>query len=184
MNGGSVLNDCTGCDCPPGDFTGPLCENPCVPNPCVNGICSADATYPNTTCTCNVGFTGEFCDVVVDPCDGITCSNNGDCMVVNTTQFVCVCDAGFMGTECEIEINQCDSNNCSNSAVCVRENFPNYRCECRPNFSGEFCEICDLPNCRTCSQTDENVCEVCFLGFLLTDSKICGTFKGQYLILV
>ena len=141
---------------------------------CVNGYCSPGVTYPDIICTCNTGFTGTLCDTPIGPCDGVLCSNNGDCLALNSTHYMCDCDLGYTGTNCETEIDKCASLPCQNLGTCVQEMFPEFRCECHENFSGKLCETCDLPNCKTCSKTVTGVCEECFNGYLLTDG-MCGT---------
>ena len=92
-------------------------------------------------CTCDPGFTGEFCHEI-DDSYGMDCGENGQCIDgVNT--FTCVCDDEYTGEHCEVQINECNRLNitCSKHGQCISEVCSHRTwCECDPSFTGENCE--------------------------------------------
>lgn len=52
-------------------------------------------------CPCPLGYTGDGCSINIDYCEGVTCSNRGQCLDF-VGSFQCRCDPGFEGDLCEI----------------------------------------------------------------------------------
>ena len=90
-------------------------------------------------CTCDPGFTGEFCHEI-DDCYGMDCGENGQC-IDGANTFTCVCDDEYTGEYCEVQINECNRLNitCSEHGQCISE-AGSHRCECDQSFTGGNCE--------------------------------------------
>ena len=119
-------------------FTGPNCDevDDCVDMDCNgNGLCVDDSN--SFSCTCNPGFTGEFCQTNIDNCVGVNCSRNGWCVDGNTDSFSCTCNSGFMGPNCD-EVDDCFGVICSGNGQCVDE-INNFTCECMTGYGGPLC---------------------------------------------
>lgn len=77
----------------------------CSVNPCQNkGECSQDLDG-NLRCTCEPGFNGTWCESAtaivstsklqskeLNPCQGVTCSNHGNCHAKNQNEYLCLCN--------------------------------------------------------------------------------------------
>ena len=65
---------------------------------CINGANSF-------TCACNIGYTGEHCDIGINECESknVTCGRHGQC-VDKVAGYTCVCDPGFTGEICSEEV--------------------------------------------------------------------------------
>ena len=71
---------------------GPLCSRP--EHRCENGgVCQEDWTGERTVCLCPEGFSGELCEVTVQPCITNPCQNNGRCSMTNGRE-TCTCTIG------------------------------------------------------------------------------------------
>ena len=129
----------------------------------------ADENGSNFVCECFIGWTGEFCDVVLvsspsfspmptptpEPpiCDTVNCSGNAECTNLEDGSFNCLCYVGWTGDLCEIDIDFCETNDlligdCSpiGTAMCVDGNST-HMCICVLGFTGDLCSI-DIDNCN------------------------------------
>ncbi|CAJ1969999.1 unnamed protein product [Cylindrotheca closterium] len=109
---------------------------------------------PGEYCICpDDKFTGEFCEIEVDPCNN-ACQNGGTCnagLVTsvqgvgnrNLQQFSCTCPEGTSGTFCELKA--CGSGYCGYGSACI-----------------------ELPAGETTVAGDDYVCD-CFVGSFSTD---------------
>ncbi|XP_077866935.1 EGF-like repeat and discoidin I-like domain-containing protein 3 [Saccoglossus kowalevskii] len=114
-------------------------------NPCQNGaLC--DDSGGIITCSCVVGFAGEYCDYQ-DPCVNANnpnytpCQNGGTCQVVvstNGVNFECICPIGFSATLCESpEANICEIEQpCNNGGACILITLQDYICQCAEGYIG------------------------------------------------
>ena len=51
---------------------------------------------------CPIGYTGDICETVLDPCAIFSCKNNASCIGNKETQEVaCICPIGYSGVHCE-----------------------------------------------------------------------------------
>lgn len=63
---------------------------------CKNISCLNGGACYSGNCFCPTGYTGTFCESIVDPCQSVTCRNGGTCNAGN-----CTCPPGSGGTFCE-----------------------------------------------------------------------------------
>jgi len=64
-------------------------------------------------CTCYTGWSGPSCSINVDDvdyCEGISCNNQGKCVIdlSSETNWSCECSTGWGGTDCGEELPECD----------------------------------------------------------------------------
>lgn len=123
------------------DVTG-LAINPSSYSLCQNGgYCES-----NSTCFCEPGFSGVFCQIEQQSCVG-QCLNGAECVSQGPFEFTCVCVPGYVGTLCETEIDECASYPCSNGGLCT--NYLNsYACTCTVGYSGINCQTL-IDNCAS-----------------------------------
>ena len=101
------------------NFYGPNCDIICLDN-----------------CTCEPGFTGEFCATSIDDCVGMECELNQRCMDGHFN-FSCECQPGYTGSNCTIDIDECEEVDCNNG-ICDNR-LASYTCICNPGYTGQFC---------------------------------------------
>lgn len=58
-----------------------------------------------TTSTTSTSTTTTTTTSDTDPCEGVTCSNYGNCYVDAYAQPYCICDEGWMGDNCATEVS-------------------------------------------------------------------------------
>ena len=99
------------------------------------------ARFCNESCTCDPGFTGEFCHEIGN-CVGINCGSNGQCLDGENT-YTCTCNPGFTGENFEVNIDECGAMNimCNGRGRCV-DGMNDFTCDCNPGFTytGKACE--------------------------------------------
>ncbi len=110
----------------------------------------------------------QICDInhncvnPIDPCEGQSCSNLGECAIINNTAK-CVCNIGYTaeGLTC-IDINECltDSYNCPNGYTC-ENTIGGFICneivvDLCENIACDEWELCNSTN-GAC-ETKENRC--------------------------
>ena len=54
----------------------------------------------NYICECDLDFTGQRCETMIDDCESVNCSGRGECMD-RVRSFSCNCDQGYEGLLCE-----------------------------------------------------------------------------------
>ena len=110
---------------------------------CAANYFGQDCTrFCTKNCTCDPGFSGEFCHIrneVSAPCSGVDCGTNGQC-VENSGSFSCVCEPGYSGERCN---ESCAAvNNCSGHGQCVLTDLQRgTECTCDPGYTGRQCEV-------------------------------------------
>uniref|UniRef100_A0A803SUA7 EGF-like domain-containing protein n=1 Tax=Anolis carolinensis TaxID=28377 RepID=A0A803SUA7_ANOCA len=131
-------------------------------------------------CLCPPGYSGTFCERVLDPCIQNRCSDHGFCLP-NLNNYTCQCRLGYEGPFCEVEANECSSSPCKNGATCL-DLIGHFSCQCNPGFKGKFqcspftwhisyCVDQPCQNGATCEDTEN--------GFKCN----CSSGKDLYIIL-
>ena len=91
-------------------------------------------------CNCLRQFTGDNCQIPLDPCYGVTCLNGGTCAVSPMGNgFICICTGNYHGELCEESTDLCESAPCKNGAAC-KNYITNFVCICPRKFYGKYCE--------------------------------------------
>ncbi|XP_053739020.1 protein crumbs homolog 1-like [Synchiropus splendidus] len=68
---------------------------------CFNG---GNCSNAGKLCTCQSGFTGQWCEKDVDECASGPCMNGGFCLnYINS--FECVCDINYSGVHCQMDVS-------------------------------------------------------------------------------
>uniref|UniRef100_A0A0A1WPP1 Fat-like cadherin-related tumor suppressor homolog n=1 Tax=Zeugodacus cucurbitae TaxID=28588 RepID=A0A0A1WPP1_ZEUCU len=115
----------------------------CGAQPCLNGGICIDLGENKFKCTCHARFTGQMCEVDMDPCASAPCLFGGRCEVHEYGNYSCVCPLHLSGRRCEYG-KYCSPNPCKNGGVC-EEGDGTPHCMCR-GYTGPTCEI-DVNEC-------------------------------------
>uniref|UniRef100_A0A3B3Y8A4 EGF-like domain-containing protein n=1 Tax=Poecilia mexicana TaxID=48701 RepID=A0A3B3Y8A4_9TELE len=119
-------------------------------------------------CKCQSGYTGSYCEEMVDECQSNPCRNGATCFqgvnceydvdechskpclnggrCINLiNRFTCICPPGTHGRS--KPLNCFRSPRCRNGGQCV-DGVGRYTCSCPPGFVGEHCEG-DVNECQS-----------------------------------
>ncbi len=165
---------------------------PCDSNKCSNGaICinrdemmtrpfsmsmmmMTSARVDDYICLCNSGFTGQFCEIKISPCESSRCSNNSVCVEKDDFSYECQCNTNYHGKYCENKYEPCKqasltSDPCNQRkgfGKCIdeatSENPTNFKCECSLGFTGDNCDRKIRAQCKNeqglnrCTMEDKN----------------------------
>lgn len=91
-------------------------------------------------CYCVPGYTGTYCQIDINECLSMPCSNNATC-VDRINSYECKCPSGYTGDNCEININECESSPCNFEGGKCIDLIDGYFCNCNPGFTGPTCSI-------------------------------------------
>ncbi len=173
-----------------------ICEekvNPCLGVVCDewkvcnmdNGTCNLRQNRCDRTSECSLGQecnASHYCITPNSQCDGVTCSNQGSC-IVNNELPVCICNTGYHadGLSCIQDVDPCLTVTCDEWMQCVEGgcNLKQGRCIQNSNCMGT--QICDTNhNCvdpvnpctgvtcsgfGDCAVTNNNAVCVCDTGY-------------------
>ncbi|KAH8411154.1 hypothetical protein KR222_008786, partial [Zaprionus bogoriensis] len=115
----------------------------CGTQPCLNsGICT-DLGNDIFKCMCHAQFTGELCEIDLDPCSSAPCLFGGRCENIEPNNYSCICPMHLSGKRCEYG-KFCTPNPCQNGGICEEGDGISH-CMCR-GFTGSNCEI-DVNEC-------------------------------------
>lgn len=116
----------------------------CGTQPCLNsGICT-DLGNDMFKCMCHAQFTGELCEIDLDPCSSAPCLFGGRCENHEPNNYTCICPMHLSGKRCEYG-KFCTPNPCMNGGICEEGDGISH-CMCR-GFTGSNCEI-DVNECE------------------------------------
>ena len=124
---------------------------------CADNFYGPDCShYCASDCTCDPGYTGEFCHEI-DDCLNVNCDGNGQCVDAKD-DYTCVCKPGYTGSNCEIDINECESMDitCSNRGQCV-DGINNFVCDCEVGYTGEICQT-NIDDCLGVNCSGNGIC--------------------------
>lgn len=103
--------------------------------------------------SCQDGFEGQYCELVVESCDNSHCIN-GKC--VNNA---CKCNQGWEGENCEYAA----CNICANGGQCYIDSHNSSRCKCPEGYdpSTNCREQCNPSECEECGTTSGGTTCMC-----------------------
>ncbi|XP_062537642.1 protein serrate [Armigeres subalbatus] len=148
------------CHCPPGR-AGKHCEflrMPCDSPPCFNDGCTmtnetsgssamtpcsgrgkCESSALGSSCVCQTGFTGPFCQHNVNECFSNPCKNSGIC-IDGDADYTCECPPGWTGKNCADRAVQCLPGQCLNGGSCILSPISSIsQCRCSLGWGGPFC---------------------------------------------
>ncbi|KAI8500609.1 hypothetical protein Bbelb_214270 [Branchiostoma belcheri] len=102
-------------------------------DPCVHGTCINEVGY--STCACDGGWAGRFCNYEIDECSSSPCVNAVQC-TDHLDSFSCECLLGYTGPRCEIDIDECASNPCQHGQC--NDGVNGYSCYCDAGWTGIY----------------------------------------------
>uniref|UniRef100_A0A8W8NAK6 Uncharacterized protein n=1 Tax=Magallana gigas TaxID=29159 RepID=A0A8W8NAK6_MAGGI len=159
-----------------------------------NIIPSENALYNLAACVCNVGYSGENCELDTDACLNEPCPLLRNCTDLTPDEevrfgrgFNCTdCPLGYKDIEnkCE-DINECENNSavsCNSQSETCENTDGSYFCICLPGFRKENSTCKDIDEClektsgcqQICKNTDGSFKCQCFKGFSLnSDNTTC-----------
>ncbi|XP_050532124.1 protein crumbs isoform X2 [Daktulosphaira vitifoliae] len=124
----------------------------CNSNPCQNGGSCTLVGNNQFNCSCQLGFSGQTCQIDIDECLSKPCLNGGICHdLING--FRCDCTENFMGAYCQFPFDACAKipGPCINNGTCIHKtmSLKDYVCICSSGFEGKNCEL----NINDCQMT-------------------------------
>ncbi|KAJ8257934.1 hypothetical protein GJAV_G00191310 [Gymnothorax javanicus] len=184
--------------CADQDKYGENCDRACQ---CLHGTCD-NRRHSSGGCrpgTCQVGFSGELCELKVTPCSEYqtkTCHYLADCVLNDTSQSTCVCRSGYEGDGIScIAANPClraDRGGCDRNAQCLYSEQRIVQCVCMEGWTGDGQVCTPIDNCQLesrghCHQFAEctsvgpgqNQC-TCMLGYY-GDGETCDMINPCYI---
>ena len=75
----------------------------------------------------------------IDDCEGVTCSNQGECQD-QVNGYTCSCAPGYRGLHCQEDIDECEDVICHHEGECL-DLVNGYKCRCREGYTGSTCEV-------------------------------------------
>ena len=108
-------------------------------------------------CLCELGYTGEFCEIDINECACEPCNMIQSICTDLIDGYRCTCNDGFYGSQCSLREDHCNYHDNKNNHTTVigacgqhgkchdrdpnLTSYPGFTCECDLGYTGEFCEI-------------------------------------------
>ncbi len=162
----------------------PICEEW---EDCNNGDCILQGNRCNEddNCTDNkICDDNHNCIDIVDPCKDITCSNHGECKVINNST-ICECDDGYTvdGLECiKDSIDLCENITCETWMECnstngnceLKDGMCNEDTDCTNQTCNDSHNCIDIDLCKDITCSNQGVCKV------INDLAVCECNNGYH----
>lgn len=103
------------------------------------------------------GFEGESCQVNVDDCASVNCTEENTRCLDAVEGYSCVCEVGYTGQDCQDLVDHCVGVDCSGRGRCVNSRL-GFTCECDVGFSGLICEV-NVDDCVGVACSEHGQCE-------------------------
>ncbi len=155
----------------------------CASSPCYSvGADNCTDLVNAFRCNCKPGFTGAFCDQLINECLSNPCLNGATC-IDGLAMFTCTCATGWQNTTCSQRVDKClTANPCLNGANCTNgltDAAPT--CLCAAGYTGATCSVysavCNPNPCQNqgqCSPSANQLTAVCTCSPSFTGSR-CET---------
>jgi hypothetical protein len=155
-----ITDGAAACACPAGShLEGASCvpDTTCSPTTCTHGTCDDGSGTP--VCTCEVGFTGLFCDAcdavagyhpdgaggcTLDACVPNPCTalHQTLCSVDAMGVVICACEPGYHADVAGCVLDEvCTPSTCANGTCAV--SMGRATCTCDLGWAGADCSACD-----------------------------------------
>ncbi|XP_052830075.1 mucin-like protein [Octopus bimaculoides] len=140
---------------------------------CKHGKCdfqnNAQELFHIVACDCDIGYTGEDCNVDYDGCASSPCLGEAQCIDVpaelqtsNGLTYRCNCSDGYSlyNDKC-VDVDECDRGKSKCQQICINT-LGSYQCACKSGYQLSNDVNCyDVDECRSpdngCQQTCENI---------------------------
>ncbi|XP_078333705.1 uncharacterized protein LOC111101935 [Crassostrea virginica] len=166
-----LQNDGVSCEECTGSFYGVNCETPCK---CGRG---AKDCHHVTGCVCEMGWTGETCEVDVDECKSNPCIGDHQTCLNTPGSYRCECTPGFNMSnghctdidECKLSVSPVCPQKCVNTEG-------SYICACNDGYKRENDKDCvDInecldANCHDCENVPGSFKCLCRQGFKINST--------------
>nr|CAD7458158.1 unnamed protein product [Timema tahoe] len=133
-------------------------------------------------CSCEAGYTGQYCHENINDCKVNPCQNGGTC-VDKVSSFQCICKEGWEGEICATNKDECIPNPCRNNGSCL-DGIADFVCSCRDGWKGKTCNLkdshCDRSTCRnggTCQDLGDTYVCLCLPDWEGTTCHIVASYS-------
>ncbi|MFN0199969.1 MAG: calcium-binding EGF-like domain-containing protein [Bacteroidia bacterium] len=140
-------------------------QTACDKNNCAK-TCQNGGTCEGVACKCPDGYTGLYCESVVDTCASLNCGLHGTC-VTNVPQPYCACDPGYTGPQCTQTWSQAVAGTYTVESFCPAADA--YEVQVQQGFHGNDFTIVNFQNKMATYPNGSG-------GFVQVPVKLVGVF--------